>query len=192
MTLTLGIPRPFELQVLPGSEFGDWFILRTRARQEKIIAQDLAARSIGAYVPLVRAIRYHGGRRTRVDLPLFPGYVFLRGSVDEAYEADRTRRIAQIIKVADQDRLDAELTSLWLALGSEAPLNPYPHLKTGVWVEVRSGPFQGVKGLIQDRSRTNLLILQVHILGQAVCLEIDGSLLDVIETPRQLSGRAEH
>ncbi len=181
MTLAT-VRKPFGLD-FPGDELGDWFILRTRARQEKVLTQELGARSISCFLPLVRMIRYYGGRRNAVDLPLFPGYVFLRGSRDEAFDADRTRRIAQIIKVCDQHRLDVELKSLHQALRSEAPLNPYPYLKKGVWVEVRAGPFRGIQGLIEDRSRANLLVLQVNILGRAVSLEIDCSLLDVIDSP---------
>lgn len=167
----------------PGVEFGEWFVLRTRARQEKILANDLAARSIPAFLPLINSVRYYGGRKARVELPLFPGYVFLRGSRDDAYTADRTRRIAQIIPVSNQERLDTELHSLAVALQSQAPLDPYPYLRKGVWVEVRSGPFRGIQGLIEDRSKANLLILQVEMLGRAVSLELDGSLLDVIEDP---------
>ena len=37
---------------------------------------------------------------------------------------------------------------------------------------------------IEDKSRANLLILQVQILGRGVSLEVDGSLLDVIDDPQ--------
>jgi transcription antitermination factor NusG len=172
------------VQELPGIECGDWFILRTRARQEKVVCDDLAARSIGTFLPLVRRIRYHNGRKGIADLPLFPGYVFLRGSRDDAYAADRTRRIAQIIGVANQAGLDMELQSLHVALAHKAPLDPYPYLAKGVLVEVRAGPFRGVRGLVVDRYHGSLLILQVEMLGRAVSLEIDASLLEPLDAPR--------
>ena len=46
---------------------------------------------------------------------------------------------------------------------------------------MRAGPLQGVRGLIEDRTRRNRLILQVNILGQATSIEVDGNLLDVID-----------
>lgn len=187
MSLDTLIPQSTSID-FPGVDCGDWFVLRTRARQEKILANDLAARSIPAFLPLINSVRYYGGRKARVELPLFPGYVFLRGSRDDAYAADRTRRIAQIITVSNQERLDMELRSLAIAIQSQAPLDPYPYLKKGVWVEVRSGPFRGIQGLIEDRSKANLLILQVEMLGRAVSLELDGSLLDVIDHPDHAPG----
>jgi transcription antitermination factor NusG len=48
-------------------------------------------------------------------------------------------------------------------------------------VEVRSGPFRGLQGVIEEVGRNDRLILQVQTLGRAVCLEIDGALLDPLD-----------
>lgn len=159
-----------------------WFVLRTKSRQEKILAHELRSRGISSFLPLVLCTKYYAGRKAQVELPVFPGYLFLRGEVDHAYEADRTRRVAQIIKVADQPRIDRELRNIHLALCGKAALDPYPYLHAGVRVEVSAGPFRGLQGVIEDGARRdNRLILQVDILGRAVSLEIDASLLDVID-----------
>ena len=113
-----------------------------------------------------------------MEVPLFQGYVFLHGALDDAYAADRTRRVAQIIQ---EKRLDWELRNIHIALGNCATLDPYPYLKSGVRVEVRHGPFLGLQGIIENRTRRDRLILMIDILGSAVSLEVDGSLLDVIE-----------
>jgi transcription termination/antitermination protein NusG len=164
----------------PDVSSGSWFVLRTKARQEKVLALDLKGRGIDNFLPLVTCIKFYGGRRARVQLPLFPGYVFLHGELDQAFEADRTHRIAQIIRVPDQQRLDNELRNIHLAIGANASLDPYPLLHAGVRVEVREGPFRGLQGLVEDRTRMDRLILRVDTLGQAVSLEIDAALLDVL------------
>ncbi len=158
----------------------DWFVLRTKSRQEKALAGDLRSRGIASFLPLITCTKYYGGRKAHVELPVFPGYLFLRGEIDQAYEADRTRRVAQIIKVVDQGRFDRELRNIHLALAGRAPLDPYPYLHAGIRVEVRAGPFRGLQGVIEAGGRRDRLILQVEILGRAVSLEIDASLLDVI------------
>jgi transcription antitermination factor NusG len=165
---------------LPGVEAGLWHVLHTRSRQEKALAADLRAMSIPHYLPLVRAVRFTGGRKTTIDAPLFPGYVFLRGDLDDAYQADRTKRIANIIRVSNQQLLDSEIRSIAMALKLRAPLRPHPHLVKGVWVEVTAGPLRGLRGIIEGWSRTDRLILQVDMLGQAVSVEVDGSLLEPV------------
>lgn len=158
-----------------------WFVLHTRSRQEKALAADLQAMAIECYLPLTQSIRYYGQRKARVELPLFPGYLFLRGSVEQAYEADRTRRVAQLIPVVDQTRLEQELASLRLALTRGAALESHSGLEVGTWVEVRSGPFKGVRGIVEDRLQADRLWLQVQTLGQGASLEIDEALLEPIK-----------
>ena len=82
---------------------------------------------------------------------------------------------------ATNHELIGNCSNLAMVLATQAPLDPYPHLRCGVRVEVRSGPMRGVQGLIQDRSRRDRLILQVDMLGQAVSLEVDAAMLDVID-----------
>ena len=161
---------------------GLWYVLHTRSRQEKALGDDLDAMGVDYLLPLVKTVRYYGRRKTEVELPLFPGYLFLHGTLEQVYEADRTRRVANIIKVADQAFLEDELRSIDCVLAQEGELDPHPYLHKGMWVEVRSGPFKGVQGVVEDR-KANRLILQIQVLGQASSLEIDGSLLDPIAEP---------
>lgn len=172
---------PGSQPAFPELECGVWQVLHTRSRQEKVVAADLAAMDIAHYLPLVRQVRMHGGRRVAVEVPLFAGYVFLRGSREQAYQIDRTHRIARILPVADQQRLDWELRNLHLALTKDAPLEPYPHLRQGTRVEVKTGPFRGLQGIVSGRIGGQRLVLQVDMLGQAVSLEIDGWVLEPLE-----------
>jgi transcription antitermination factor NusG len=160
---------------------GRWHLLHTRSRQEKALSETLFAKGIAHYLPIANVTRSYGGRKVLVDLPLFPGYVFLKGNLDEVYDADRTKRVAGIIRVADQDRIARELRNLARALVSRIQLDPYPYLRAGVKVSVRCGPLMGLEGVIESRSKRDRLILQVDVLGQATSLEIDGAILDVIE-----------
>lgn len=159
---------------------GDWYVLHTRSRQEKALAQDLARLDISHFLPLFAHMRLYGRRKVTVEEPLFAGYVFLRGTLDQAYEADRTKRIAGILNVPNQAGLDWELRNLALALSQRIPLDPYPYLKEGVRVEVRTGPLRGLQGFVEKRKSWDRLAIQVEMLGQAVSVELHGAQVDAI------------
>lgn len=159
----------------------DWFVLQTKTRQEKALASALSAMRIPHFLPLIKKVRFYGKRKARVEVPIYSNYLFVRGSRDDVFQADRTHRVAQIIPVFDQESLHSELKSIHLALKHDAPLDPFPYLKEGTTVEVRSGPFQGVQGRIDTKKQDDRLILSIDILGRSACLEIDASLLDPIE-----------
>ena len=159
-----------------------WHVLHTLARQEKALAGDLAARGIEHYLPLQNSVRYYGRRKLTSQLPVFPSYLFLRGTLEQAYLADRTKRVARIIAVPDQERLESELAQIRRALEAGMTLTPYDKLTKGTMVEVTSGPLRGMIGEVEDQVRPDRLILRVKTLGQAVSLNIEAALLERLET----------
>lgn len=48
--------------------------------------------------------------------------------------------------MADQEKINRELWNICLAMTNDASLDPFPYLKKGIRVEVRSGPFAGIQG----------------------------------------------
>jgi transcriptional antiterminator RfaH len=170
--------------LLPGRTFDDehrWHVLHTRSRQEKALAKILTGRGVAHFLPLLDRQTYHGQRKVTVNAPIFPGYMFLWGSNDEAYDADRTGKVANLILVTEQERLEWELENLYRALAGKAPLDPTPALRKGVRVVVKAGPFKGLEGVVSNRLGDNRLVLQVEMLGSAVSLEIEGSLLERLD-----------
>lgn len=168
--------------VFSAEHTGNWFVLHTLSRQEKALATDLERLQVPVFLPLASHVRYYGNRKATVAEPLFPGYVFLRGTIEQAYSADRTGRVANVIRVADQGRINTELHSLAIATSLHLPLDPYPFLKNGVRVRVTAGPMAGMRGVVEGRAGNwRRLILQIDILGQAASLEIDGSLLELTD-----------
>lgn len=157
-----------------------WHVMHTKSRQEKALASAVSAMGIEYYLPLVRKVRYYGRRKAFVEVPLFPSYLFLWGTLEQAYLADRTKRVANVIRVVNQHRLRWELENIRLALSKQAALVPHPYLKEGARVEVRSGPFRGLQGVVRKKNKDRL-ILQVDAFGRAVSLEIDGSLLEPLD-----------
>jgi transcription antitermination factor NusG len=177
------IPPPIAVapSEFPQKHRGDWYVLHTRSRQEKTVSDMLCAMGIAHFLPLTNQVRYYGTRKFTVELPLFPSYVFLRGSMEEAYDSNRTKRIARVISVNNQTQIDWELHNLFRVMESGASLDPFPYLTTGTRVEVRAGPFRGVQGVIDSRLKSDRLLLQIDMLGRAVSLEVDAALLEVVE-----------
>lgn len=158
-----------------------WYVVHTHPRQEKALAETLEARDIRFFLPLVRGVKYYGHRRRVTDRPLFASYVFLWGTVDQTYLAVSTKRVARVLPVPDQKRLEHELLQIRLALDGAATLDPYPFLSVGRRVRVTSGPLRGVEGLVLSRPGETRLVLGIHTLGQAVAVEIDPSLLEPVD-----------
>lgn len=161
----------------------NWYVLHCKPRQEQCVADHLDAIGVHSYFPRISQVRFYGKRKVKREMPLFPGYVFMFGEKEHAYSVDRTRGIVQIIEPPDQDQLAWELENIRFALDHDAPLVECAGLKVGTPVEVRSGPFKGMQGLVEANKRQDRIVLQVAMLGRAMSVEIDGSILDRLDDP---------
>jgi transcription antitermination factor NusG len=158
-----------------------WRVLHTRSRQEKAVAEALEAAGVEHYLPLVRRVRRYARSKRVVEAPLFPGYVFLHGTREDAFLVAGAGRVANIIDAPDQAALARELRHLRHALEVAGDLDPFPYLKEGRPVRVRSGPFKGVEGLVERYHPARRLVLRIQTLGQAASVEIDPGLLEPLD-----------
>ncbi len=174
-------PMVYPEGALVGEIEGRWWVAHTKSRNEKSLAWDLLRRSTPYFLPMVQKVRAIQGRKVKSVLVLFPGYLFFCGSEEERYGAMTTNRIASTIEVTDQEKLIKELSSIQTAMNGPKQLDPFPYLQAGRSCVVTSGPLRGAEGLLVRRKNVDRLVLQVHVLGQAVSTEIDASLVEIID-----------
>ena len=177
----VSIERVDELEGLWSASAGPWWVLRTRSRQEKALCEQLQAGGVVHYLPLAQEARYYGRRKVVAKLPVFPGYVFMRGARDQTFWADRTGRVAQILEVPDQKQFQEELSHIASTLSAGYRLRRLDRFPTGARVEVVSGPLKGMFGTVRRDGPQDRLVLGLSVVGLASEVEIDSSLLRVID-----------
>lgn len=160
---------------------GRWWVLHTRARNEKALAADLERLQIRHFLPLVEQGRTYGRRVVQVKIPLFPGYLFLCGSSEDRLGALKTNRIANVLDVADQERLKDDLRHIFRIVASKEPVDLYPRLRRGCRCRVIKGTLVGLEGVVIRRRGPWRVYVGVDFLGQSAELEIDPMLLEVID-----------
>ncbi len=160
---------------------GLWWVVHTKSRNEKALAQDLISRNISYFLPMTWQVRRKSGRTLRSLLPLFGGYLFFCGTEDERVELLRTNRVANLISVENQEKIVRELSQIESALHAGAPLIPHKYIETGRHCRVIAGPLMGLEGIVIRIKGTMRLVLQVDILGKATSTEIDIDMIEAVE-----------
>ncbi|HOA75816.1 MAG TPA: transcription termination/antitermination NusG family protein [Phycisphaerae bacterium] len=160
---------------------GEWWVVHTKARNEKALAADLTKLGVHHFLPLVHTIRKHGGRKVSVDLPLFPSYLFVCGGETERYVTLTTHRVARVIKVVDQERFRGELQQIYRVIQSGRPVDLYPRLRRGQRCRIIRGSLSGVEGVVVRRRDLCRVYLGVEVLGQSAELEIDPAWVEVLD-----------
>ena len=154
-----------------------WWVAHTRSRQEKKFARHLLSLGIPFFLPQWEKQVERSGRRRASHLPLFPGYVFFRGTPDHRQAALGSRLLAQVLPVLEQARLQSELAQLHELQSSGASLIPFDEIRPGDEVSVSDGPFQGYSGVVvRGQSRLRLLV-SITMLRKTVAVEFDREAL---------------
>lgn len=169
-----------ESTLAPGTENCPWYVLHTRSRHEKRLAEKCGAMGVPFYLPLgIRSRRYRGKVHEH-EAPLFPGYLFCRFPFEKRSDILSTRHVARIIKVPDQEKLLDDLIQINKAQISNAFLEPYDYIKRGVRVRIVSGPFKDIEGIVSNRRNKCRVILGIKFIGRATSLEVGIEMIEPV------------
>jgi transcription antitermination factor NusG len=157
-----------------------WWVLYTKAQQEKAVARHLLAQAIPFYLPLVKKASYRRGRRFRSLKPLFSGYVFLYGSDEDRVSSLKSNRISRVLPVHEPERFRHELYDIERLIRADMPLTIEQRISPGQRVRVYCGPLAGVEGVVERRRGGTQLIVSVHFLQKGASVEIDDFMLEPI------------
>ena len=152
-----------------------WYALRTKSRHEKIVRDSLTSQGMESLLPTVKRLSQWKDRRKEIEVPLFPGYCFLRFSLEEKLPVLKVSGVVEVVGRGSTPEpiLDEEIAALKVLMTDVLPYHSHPYLHEGMIVEVRRGPLQGVRGILLRKEKCHRLVLGVRLIQQAAVLEID-------------------
>lgn len=170
---------------IPADLPGRWWVAHTKPRNEKALAQDLAAWGVFCYLPLSQRLTHSPttGRASRSIVPVFTGYLFLNGNDEQRRTALTTNRIASMLPVMDQRELVGQLWQIQRVLSKQTDFEWGPALAAGDWARVVGGPLMGLEGVVLRKLKRARLALNVRMLAQSVVVEVERDLLEKIDGP---------
>ncbi len=159
-----------------------WRALTVRSRHEKIAAQSLRSRGLEEFLPLYPSKRAWSDRTKVVDLPLFPGYVFCRVPQSKRLLAVSSPGVTSIVGFGGQDAVieEHELESVRRMLAAGLAVEPWPYVRPGNIVEIRSGPLSGLRGEVVREKGLWRLIVNVDLLQRSVSAELERDMVQAI------------
>jgi len=152
----------------------NWYIAYTLPRHEKAIAQRLGVDKIPCYVPLYSETRTWKERKVKLELPLFPCYVFVRMFIEKKARLLSAPGVIRLLTVSGEAVVfpNEEMDALQSAL-EKWSARPCPFHTSGKRVLLKSGPFAGLEGTILRRSGKQRLIVTLDLIKSSILLDID-------------------
>jgi transcription antitermination factor NusG len=152
-----------------------WYAGYTASRHEKRVAEHFAQRGVEHFLPLYETIHRWNNGRHRVQLPLFPGYIFVRIAL-----LDRLRviEVPGFVRLVGFNGLpyplpEADINRMKEALNKGVLAEPYPYLTAGTRVEIRNGPMQGMTGILLRRQNKCRVVISVDLIMRSMAVQVE-------------------
>jgi len=154
-----------------------WYVAHTCANHEKRIAIQLGQRSIEHFLPLYDSMRRWKDRRMNLQLPLFPGYLFVRLALRDRMQVLQVPSVVRLVGFngAPAALADEEVESLRCALMRGVRAKPHPFLRVGRRVRITAGPLAGREGILVRWKGDLRVVLSTELIQRSILVDIDAS-----------------
>jgi transcription antitermination factor NusG len=161
-----------------------WFAVYTMPRHEKRVQQYLNERDVEHYLPLYRSQRmWSDGSRVTLDLPLFPGYLFVNIKRNERVRVLGVPGVLTIVGGVGREPAslpDAEIKALRSGLHLRHA-EPHCLMTIGQRARIRSGAFAGMTGVVIRMKGSLRVVLTLDLIMRSIAVEVDARELDLLD-----------
>jgi transcription antitermination factor NusG len=163
-----------------------WFALRVKSRQEKIVALMARNRGFEEFLPVYESRRRWADRICSVSLPLFPGYVFCRLEVERRLPLLTIPGVLHFVGIGRTPVPieETEIAAIHATVQSGLRPEPWPYLEAGQRVRLEEGPLAGMEGLLVEARKGHRIVVSVSLLKRSVAVEIDRTWVRPVDLPR--------
>ena len=158
-----------------------WFALYTRSRHEKLVDRELRKKGIETFLPLRKISRRWSDRTRILEEPLFKGYLFVHMPFKQKWTVLNTVGAVNFVGPRTSSPLEVpekELLMVQRFIQEEVLIDPFPYLKEGERVYIRTGSFKGAEGFIVRKDRHCRLVISLDLLMQSISVAIDQACVE--------------
>jgi transcription antitermination factor NusG len=161
-----------------------WFAIHTVAKHEKRVTKQLQEKDIDTFLPLLPEVHRWSDRLTRVDVPLFSCYTFVRivPAPEKRLPVLTTPGVLGFVGSQREGTPipEREIENLKTAIKDQGPCAPHPFITAGTRVRIRDGALAGVEGILVSQDKNRSLVVSVELLQRSLSISIEGCDIEAI------------
>ena len=157
-----------------------WYAAYTSANREKRVVEQLGARTVEHFLPSYASVRRWKDRRVTLQLPLFPGYVFVRTDLRNRIQILQIPGVASLVGFGGVPvPLPAEeIDALRAGLSGGVRAEPHPYLNVGRRARIKRGPLAGLDGILTRWKGSWRVVLSLQLIQRSFVVEVEASDLE--------------
>lgn len=140
----------------------NWYVVYTKPKWEKKVAQQLIEKGIECYCPLITKVRQWSDRKKKIEVPLFNSYVFVRLAEAERNLVFQSSGAVRYLFWLGKPAIvrDEEINAIrkWLTTPDKYEIS-VSSLQVGDKVVLESGPFKSQEALVQQVNKNDYILV---------------------------------
>jgi transcription antitermination factor NusG len=154
-----------------------WYAAYISPRHEKKVFDHLQRRRVESFLPLYEAVHRWKDRRARVELPLFPGYIFVKIPLAARLRVLEVPSVVRLVAFNGQPAAlpEQEIDLLRRGLAADVKAGPHPYLRIGRRVRVTRGAMAGMEGILKRRKDCFRLVISMELIQRSIAVEVDAA-----------------
>ena len=140
----------------------NWYVVYTKPKWEKKVAEQLIQRGIDCYCPLVTQIKQWSDRKKKVEVPLFNSYVFVRLADKDRNLVFQSSGVVRYLFWLGKPAIvrDEEIDTIqkWLSIPDQYEID-VTSIQVGDKLVLESGPFKSQEAIVQEVNKNNYVLV---------------------------------
>ena len=161
-----------------------WYVIHARHQHEAKVELALQRKGLEVFLPRITVRSRRQDRKLLLEVPLFPGYLFVRGALDDQnyYEIIKQKSVVRLLggKSGLPTPVPAEVVaSINTIVEKHRPYTPWPYLQRGKKVCIMAGPLAGTVGVIvRTLDKRRRLVVAVDLFQRSVAVELEEEVVE--------------
>jgi len=142
-----------------------WYVIYTKPRNEKKVAERLQQIGVTVYCPMITMVKQWSDRKKKVQVPLLSSYVFVSLADKEREKVFEVSGVIRYLFWLGKPAVvrDEEIDALKEGLKDTMASFEVKGIKVGDLMPIPSGPFQGKEGIIRQISKNSLQLILTQL-----------------------------
>lgn len=161
----------------PADSQAFWYATYTLANHERKAAAEISRRGVESFLPSYRAVRRWSDRQVELEMPLFPGYVFVRLALRDRLNVLQVPGVVRLVGFGGSPVAlpEQHIELLRRGLGKQMLAKPHCYLVIGRKVRIVRGPLCGAEGILIRKKGVYRIVLSLELIMRSVAVEVDVS-----------------
>ncbi len=166
-----------------------WVALYTNSRCERKAAENVAALGVETYLPLHIQRRRWSDRWKKVEVPLFPSYIFARITRRQVVPVRSTPMVVGIVAWRYEPAVvpDSQIEAIRRLMAAQAQVNVVndSKLKKGSLARIVGGQFNGMEGVLVSDCEGGNFAISIIGLDFSLVMDVEKELLEPLEQKKE-------